>query len=82
VDDEVSDMLGEWDAKLREEASAICEAHGFVTGFLEWGGGHSLVDSYELKVPDREPRTDPRCTFQKRGKFLDRQSVRTGTRDL
>lgn len=60
-------MLGEWDAKLREEASAICEAHGFVTGFLEWGGGHSLVDSYELKVTDRGARTEPRCTFLKGG---------------
>lgn len=50
VDDTVSDMLEEWDAKLRREAAAVCESHGFVTGFLEWDGGHSLVDSYELKV--------------------------------
>jgi hypothetical protein len=76
VDDEVLDMLKEWDAKLREEASAIREAHGFVTGFLEWGGCHSLVDSYELKVTDMALRTDPSGTFLKTGNVLDWHSVR------
>lgn len=39
-----------WDEKLREEGQKLCRQHGFTTGFLEGGGTHSLVDSYELKV--------------------------------
>ncbi|CAM6036687.1 unnamed protein product [Sphagnum compactum] len=50
VDDEVNRELKLWDEKLHEEGHRICKEHGFTTGFLEGGGAHSLVDSYELKV--------------------------------
>lgn len=39
-----------WDENLRREGQKLCKEHSFTTGFLEGGGSHSLVDSYELKV--------------------------------
>lgn len=49
-DNEVSKKMGWWDEKLRREGQKLCKEHSFTTGFLEGGGSHSLVDSYELKV--------------------------------
>jgi hypothetical protein len=49
-DTEVSKKMGWWDEKLRREGQKLCKEHSFTTGFLEGGGSHSLVDSYELKV--------------------------------
>lgn len=50
VDTELSKKLEWWDEKLRSESQKLCKEHLFTTGFLEGGGSHSLVDSYELKV--------------------------------
>ena len=46
--------MGWWDEKLRIEGQKLCKEHIFTTGFLEGGGSHSLVDSYELKVGNVE----------------------------
>lgn len=35
---------------MRSEGQKLCKDHKFTTGFLEGGGSHSVVDSYELKV--------------------------------
>ncbi|KAJ7545613.1 hypothetical protein O6H91_08G003800 [Diphasiastrum complanatum] len=50
IDTDLRKYLQQWDAILRKECEEICETEGFVTGFLESDGSHSLVDSYELKV--------------------------------
>lgn len=53
VDDELSKKMDWWDENLRREGQKLCKEHSFTTGFLEGGGSHSLVDSYELKVSIR-----------------------------
>lgn len=50
IDCELSKKLEWWDEKLRSEGQMLCKEHNFTTGFLEGGGSHSVVDSYELKV--------------------------------
>ncbi|KAG0609818.1 hypothetical protein M758_7G016200 [Ceratodon purpureus] len=50
IDNELSKKMDWWDEKLRKEGQKLCKEHSFTTGFLEGGGSHSLVDSYELKV--------------------------------
>lgn len=50
IDCELSKKLEWWDEKLRNDGQKLCKEHNFTTGFLEGGGSHSLVDSYELKV--------------------------------
>eukprot|EP00850_Spirogloea_muscicola_P005240 SM000023S07696 [mRNA] locus=s23:1003838:1017893:+ [translate_table: standard] len=49
-DNELSEQLELWDMLMREQAQEMCRAQSFTTGFLDGGGSHSLVDSYELKV--------------------------------
>ncbi|XP_024385430.1 dual specificity protein phosphatase PHS1 [Physcomitrium patens] len=50
IDCEWSKKLEWWDEKMRSEGQKLCKDHKFTTGFLEGGGSHSVVDSYELKV--------------------------------
>eukprot|EP00850_Spirogloea_muscicola_P000016 SM000001S04418 [mRNA] locus=s1:71854:82695:- [translate_table: standard] len=49
-DNDLSEQLELWDMLMREQAQEMCRAQSFTTGFLDGGGSHSLVDSYELKV--------------------------------
>ncbi|XP_024530549.1 dual specificity protein phosphatase PHS1 [Selaginella moellendorffii] len=50
VDDGIHDRVEHWDEVLGSEGHKLCQTHDFSTGFLEGGGPHSVVDSYELKV--------------------------------
>lgn len=48
-DVKLNEELKHWNEVLYSEGRLLCQEKGFVTGFLEGGGSHSVVDSYELK---------------------------------